>query len=219
MSFSSIVGIDEVGRGALAGPVLVAAASIPAKFRGTEDLGELRDSKRLSAVQRERWFDYFKNNPAVFFAVARVLPRRIERMNIAAAANLAAHRAFTRLCEKQGLGPDKCRVYLDGGLFLKSRKLQPKNARTVVGGDDAIPAVQAASIVAKVARDRYMRRLSKRLPQYGFEAHKGYGTKAHIAALKQRGPSPAHRLTFIRFLRPAPQDSKNLISRRRLSGY
>ena len=181
-----VVGIDEVGRGALAGPVVVAAAAVP---RGlalrNRALGPLKDSKKLSRGQREAWLLHFNDlsdprNGAdrMAFAVARVYPRQIEKRNISRAANAAAERAFLRLCvgETAGSAGVRCRIFLDGGLFLGNGG-QPKNARTVIKGDEKIAAVAAASIIAKVYRDRLMRRLAKKYPAYGFDVHKGYGTR------------------------------------------
>ncbi|MDR3582210.1 MAG: ribonuclease HII [Candidatus Pacebacteria bacterium] len=191
-----VIGIDEVGRGALAGPVVVAAAMVPAgRFRA------LKDSKKLSPWQREAWYAYFKNSGEVRFAVARVYPRGIERLNISGAANRAALRAFTRLMRNTGAGARSAQVFLDGGLFLGSRAAQKSHAPralTVIKGDEKIPAVAAASIVAKVTRDRFMVRLARRWPAYSFEVHKGYGTKIHRAAIAKAGPCEAHRLTFLK---------------------
>ncbi len=194
-----IVGIDEVGRGCLAGPVVVVAAMVRGNFKNPK-LGKLKDSKKLSAKQREAWFSYFKNNSHITYAVARVYPRQIEILNISQAANLAAHRAFSRLARKQALSRGKLgktKIFLDGGLYLKNRASQPSNAKTVIKGDEKIRAVAVASIVAKVARDNFMRRLGKKYPEYGFEIHKGYGTKVHLAAIRRFGPTAAHRLTFL----------------------
>ena len=188
-----IIGIDEVGRGALAGPVVVAAALITDSkaIRKHDTLGKLKDSKKLSATRRWLWFTYFKNNPAIEFSVARVYPRRIENMNISHAANLAAFRACNTIIERHSLHINNTRIFLDGGLFLGNHK-QLTNAKTIVKGDEKIPAVAIASIIAKVERDRFMVRLAKKYPAYGFDAHKGYGTKAHCRALRRHGPSPAH---------------------------
>ncbi|MDP2598744.1 MAG: ribonuclease HII [Candidatus Liptonbacteria bacterium] len=211
-----IIGIDEVGRGALAGPVTVAAVCLPKKMRfpavvpvpyrstgqapaGTQVCLELKDSKKLSPKQRETWFEYLKNHPKINYAVARVYPRQIEKRNISGAANLAAMRAYKHLVHSSkfmvhGAGH---KVVLDGGLFLGSKKAQPENAKTVTKGDEKFGVVAAASIVAKVSRDRAMVRLAKQHPQYGFEIHKGYGTKKHMAAIKRYGPTRVHRLTFL----------------------
>ena len=195
------VGIDEVGRGALAGPVVVAAAALRGgRAPSRRAPGILKDSKKLSAARREEWAAFFSAHPRhAVFALARVYPRQIERRNISQAANLAAARAFRKLEAIARLGKNTP-VFLDGGLFLgsgASRAAFGARAKTIVKGDEKIAAIKAASIVAKVRRDGLMRRLAKRYPAYGFEVHKGYGTAAHRAALRARGPSPAHRLTFI----------------------
>ena len=205
-----VIGIDEVGRGALAGPVLVAAAALAvdshgrvahAPFRG------LKDSKKLSAPQRELWARELKSSPAARFAIARVYPRGIERLNISGAANRAAASAYAQLLKKHEISA-RTPVFLDGGLYLgsKARQLSAATARagakkviakTVIKGDEKIPAVAAASIIAKVARDAFMARLAAKHPQYGFAIHKGYGTLAHRRAIQKNGPCAAHRLTFL----------------------
>jgi len=198
-----IIGVDEVGRGALAGPVVVGVALmkrnvIPAKagIQGFK-LGKLHDSKQLSPKQREAWYAYFKENSAVDFAVARVYPHGIEKMNISKAANLAAIRAYKKLsAHSYELADKEINIFLDGGLFL-GNGAQPKNAKTIIKGDEKIQAVAIASIVAKVTRDRFMVRLAKNYPEYGFEMHKGYGTKKHYKALKKHGPCEVHRKTFL----------------------
>ena len=196
-----VIGIDEVGRGSLAGPVMVAAVAVPTDGKWLKTNGvscKLRDSKKLSHRQRGEWFGYFKNHPKIVYAVARVYPRQIEKRNVSQAANVAALRAFRRLVTRYSLFSTRYQVFLDGGLFL-GRGRQPQNAKTVIKGDEKIRAVAAASIIAKVHRDRAMVCLAKQYPQYGFEIHKGYGTKAHLRAIKKHGPSEAHRLTFLRF--------------------
>ena len=222
------VGIDEVGRGSLAGPVVVAAVSIPTDLRFTNYDLRLRDSKKLTARMREEWFRYIKAHPRIRWVVARVYPRGIERMNISRAANLAALRAYRRLVANCKGQMAKARILLDGGLYLGNirrttriphlsekvrdgltrknisvnlRTHQYISASTITRGDEKFTAVKLASIAAKVTRDRYMVRLAKRHPQYGFEVHKGYGTKMHFAAIRAHGPSKEHRLTFIGFLK------------------
>lgn len=222
-----IVGIDEVGRGSLAGPVAVAAFCIP---KGTSirnnKLGKLRDSKKLSAKQREAWFDFLKDYPRAHYAVARVYPRQIEKRNISRAANLAAQRACTRLLAQCQVSGARCQVFLDGGLYLGNktknirvyRRNNPRlpspdgsgrmagtarlsacmTVRTVIRGDEKIKVIAMASIVAKVLRDRGMVKMAKKYPRYGFEIHKGYGTKAHLAAIRKYGASSFHRSTFLR---------------------
>ena len=188
-----IIGIDEVGRGSLAGPVVVAALAIPQNIElRIKNLGlKLRDSKQLSPIQREKWFDYLKNHPKISYATASMAQKIIDRINIPQAANLAATKALKKLNSKFYILNPK--IFLDGGLYLNSNGL---NSKTVIKGDEKITAVKLASIVAKVTRDRYMVRLHKKYPQYGFDAHKGYGTKRHKLAINKFGTSPIHRLTF-----------------------
>lgn len=199
-----MIGIDEVGRGSLAGPVVVCAVALPAGWRPvctsimTRHNGgrgaALRDSKKLSPRQREAWYAYLVSHPRVRYALARVYPRVIEKKNISKAANTAALRAYKKLVADRGHARHK--VLLDGGLYLGNGG-RPSNAKTVVKGDEKFTSIKIASIIAKVSRDRLMARLAKKHPIYGFEVHKGYGTKIHLAAIKKHGPSPAHRLTFL----------------------
>lgn len=202
-----IIGIDEVGRGSLAGPVVVCALAIPRGLRLcpelVEGLPKLRDSKKLSASQRERWAAWVKTQPDIRYMVARVYPRGIERMNISQAANLAATRACVRLAiSHKPLANSRVRVLLDGGLYLKwsnvNSQMSNVHTRTVVRGDERYTAIKLASIVAKVARDKFMNKLHECYPRYGFATHKGYGTKRHIAAIKKFGPSEIHRATFVK---------------------
>lgn len=188
-----IVGIDEVGRGPLAGPVVVGAVLMSASLKF--DCVGLRDSKKLTERAREDWVRRIKGHPGVFFALARVAPKTIDRINISRAANLAALRAFGRLAGKHKLTSDNCAVYLDGGLYLGNGRGRLAG-RTVIKGDERIPVVALASIIAKVHRDAIMVRQAKDLPGYGFEIHKGYGTRAHRSAIRRLGPSRVHRLTF-----------------------
>ena len=195
-----IIGIDEVGRGPLAGPVTVTALAVPANYKLQKPNSKLRDSKKLSAKQRELWFDYIKKNKKLFYAISSVSPRTIDKINISKAANLAATRALRRLLMKHRLPRNKIKIFLDGGLKIK----QPLstflstfyNPHTIIKGDEKIPAIALASIVAKVTRDRKMRKLHKKYPKYGFNKHKGYGTKKHIKAIKKHDLTDIHRKTF-----------------------
>lgn len=196
----SIVGIDEVGRGALAGPVMVSAVFLPQRLNlNKRNISKLRDSKKLTPRAREEWFGYIKANKEIFFAVARVYPRGIEAKNIARAANIAAFRAFTKLMELAPIKSHNFKVVLDGGLYLsKAPAFKPKLIKTVIRGDEKFNAIKLASIAAKVTRDRYMTKLHRVYPAYGFDIHKGYGTKRHFRAIRRHGVSPAHRLTFLK---------------------
>ncbi|MFQ5676889.1 MAG: ribonuclease HII [bacterium] len=204
-----VIGSDEVGRGALAGPVAVGAVAVPRGVR-CQVSGvrcKLRDSKKLTQRQRGLWFEYFKSHPRIIFTIAWVYPRQIEKRNIAKAANLAAMAPN----DKHFALSAKHAVYLDGGLYLGNNRRQARTLRgptrtklsngivavTMPGGDEKFNAIKIASIIAKVTRDRAMVRLAKKYPRYGFEMHKGYGTKAHMRAIKRHGPSKHHRLTFI----------------------
>ena len=121
-------------------------------------------------------------------------------MNISRAANVAAFKAYKKLIACSSVRIARTQIFLDGGLFLGNGE-QPKNAKTIIKADEKIPAVAIASIIAKVARDRFMVRLEKKYPTYGFEVHKGYGTKAHYKALRKYGSCDAHRRTFLRSMK------------------
>ncbi|MBI2037162.1 MAG: ribonuclease HII [Candidatus Liptonbacteria bacterium] len=183
------IGIDEVGRGALAGPVLLVALAFPRShpFRG------IRDSKKLTPRGREEWLGRFRRDPRIVWASATSAPRTIDRMNIRRAADRAARRSYLRLTTRY---PElaSARVVLDGGLSLGPSIRHTAHVR----GDERFRAIASASIVAKVRRDRLMNRLHLRYPRYAFDVHKGYGTAMHARALRRHGPSDVHRLTFIR---------------------
>ncbi|HXK35346.1 MAG TPA: ribonuclease HII [Candidatus Paceibacterota bacterium] len=186
-----LIGIDEVGRGCLAGPVVVAAVMIA---KGMKFPKGLRDSKRLSEKQRSEWLLYIKNNPKIFCASAVVSPAVIDRINISQAANLAALRALSKFLRPIGR---KIKIQLDGGLYLKNKDYQKNfNAETVIKGDEKINAIKLASIVAKVKRDKMMKRLGNIFPEYCFEIHKGYATKLHREAIKKNGLCEWHRRSF-----------------------
>jgi len=176
-----VAGVDEVGRGPLAGPVLAAAVILdPA-----DSIPGLRDSKRLSALQREALYREIGHR-AIAVAVGRAEPAEIDALNILRASLLAMQRAVAGLA----LRPDV--VYVDGN---QTPSLDVPVV-AVVGGDDLIAAISAASIVAKVLRDREMVALAARYPEYGFEGHKGYATSVHLDALRRFGPTPLHRRSF-----------------------
>lgn len=174
-------GVDEAGRGPLAGPV-VAAAVIPGNKL---DLKGIRDSKRLSEKKREQWYEDITQR-ARSWAVSIVGVEDIDEMNILRASLEAMRRAVNDL----GFIPEM--VVVDGHM-TPSLDL-PMQA--IVGGDDIIPAISAASVLAKVTRDRLMRELDLQYPQYGFAKHKGYPTARHLEALQEHGPCPAHRRSF-----------------------
>ncbi len=181
----AVCGIDEAGRGPLAGPVYAAAVILP---EGLVIPG-VNDSKKLSAKKRETLFDVIQEKAAAW-AVARASVAEIEEKNILGATLAAMRRAASAL----SLPPDAALVdgNRDPDLNIPTR--------CVVGGDGRCACVAAASILAKVSRDRYMCELDKQYPQYGFAKHKGYPTRAHYEAILRFGPSPVHRMRFLRNL-------------------
>lgn len=206
MAIKYVIGIDEVGRGPLAGPVVVAALAIKKGFniKRNKSLPKLKDSKKLSVKARELWFDYIKNSQKIFYKIARVYPKMIDRINISNAANLAACRACQKLIKDYKLKPAEYSVLLDGGLYLKSLNFQLKNKnliiKTIIKGDEKIPAIALASIAAKVSRDKLLKKYAEKFKNYRFDSHKGYGTKFHIKAIKKHGVAKIHRLTFLKNL-------------------
>lgn len=176
-----VAGVDEAGRGPLAGPVIAAAVILdPAR-----PLPGLRDSKQLSAPRRERLYGEIVAT-ALAWSIGRAEVEEIDRINILQATLLAMQRAVT------GLQPAAEFAVIDGNRC----PALPVPARAIVRGDSRVAAISAASILAKVARDREMVELDRRYPGYGLAQHKGYPSKAHIAALEVLGPSPQHRRSF-----------------------
>lgn len=189
-----VIGIDEAGRGPLAGPVAVGACiaspRIIRKFR------DIKESKQLAPSLREAWYERLRaaSGEELAFAVSFVSARVIDKKGIAAAIRLALRHALARL----RADPKRCAVLLDGGL-----KAPPEyqKQQTIIRGDATETIIAMASVVAKVERDRLMRRLHKKHPRYGWDRNAGYGTKAHFAAIERYGRSSEHRRTFTRGLR------------------
>ena len=178
-----ICGVDEAGRGPLAGPVCAAAVILP---RGV-DIPGLNDSKKLSPKRREALFEQIVQT-ALAYGIAFGSVEEIEAHNILGATYLAMNRAIESLSISPRL------ALIDGN---RNAGIGTESI-CVVGGDGKCASIAAASILAKVTRDRYMLRQAEQYPQYGFERHKGYGTAAHYAALRQYGPCPIHRPSFLR---------------------
>ncbi len=179
--FELIAGIDEAGRGPLAGPVVAAAVILPEGF----DLPGLTDSKKLSEKRRDRFYPQIRQlATAVGVGVASVV--EIDKINILQATLLAMERAISRL----SCFPDH--LLIDGITPLRLKISQ----QTLIKGDSRSLSIAAASVVAKVVRDRIMYSFSRQLPEYGFSKHKGYGTLQHRQAISQFGPSHQHRKTF-----------------------
>ena len=178
----TVCGVDEAGAGPLMGPVYAAAVILPREA----DIPGLNDSKKLTEKKREALYEIITAQAAAW-SVARVEAAEIDKMDILNARMLAMQKALDGLT----LRPDL--ALIDGnrntGITVPSR--------CIVGGDGKCADIAAASVLAKVTRDRYMRRMAETYPQYGFEKHKGYGTAEHIAALKKYGPTPIHRRSFI----------------------
>jgi ribonuclease HII len=176
-----IAGVDEAGRGPLAGPVVAAAVILD----DLHPIKGLADSKKLTALQRDRLYDEIRGK-ALCFAVAQASVQEIAELNILQATLLAMRRAV------DGLRLPPKLVLVDGNRL----PVLPMRAEAIVQGDDKVAAISAASILAKVTRDRWCLELDLQYPAYGFAKHKGYGTAEHLAALQVHGPCPEHRATF-----------------------
>ncbi len=183
--YKYVCGIDEAGRGPLCGPVFAAACILPIDL----EIEGLNDSKKLTEKKREKLFDVIKEK-AVAYCIASASVEEIDATNILEADLLAMRRAIDGLSVKADF------ALIDGNI---NRDFQIDSA-AVIKGDATSMSIAAASILAKVARDRICIDLDREYPQYGIAKHKGYGTKAHMDALRQYGPSPIHRKKFIRFL-------------------
>ena len=180
---SPVCGVDEAGRGPLAGPVCAAAVILPPEI----EIPGLNDSKKLTDKRRRALYDVIIEN-AVSYGIAMVHEKEIDEINILQATFNAMEQAILQLSVKPAM------ALIDGN---RERPF-PVPVQTVVKGDSLSANIAAASILAKVTRDRYMEEMAEQYPQYGFEVHKGYGTKAHYAALTEHGMSPIHRRTFLK---------------------
>lgn len=178
-----IAGIDEVGRGSWAGPVVAAAVVLPPGWRKPKNLA---DSKLLRPIDREKLARVIKRE-AVSYAIAETSVAVINREGV----GRATQRAFRRAIKDLNVRPD---FHLIDAFYIKY--LPKKSQLPIVKGDEKCASIAAASIIAKVYRDRQMKNLSRQYPDYGFAKHKGYGTKEHQSAIKERGFSPVHRLSF-----------------------
>ncbi|TAH12398.1 MAG: ribonuclease HII [Curvibacter sp.] len=176
-----IAGVDEAGRGPLAGPVVAAAVILD----DLNPIAGLNDSKKLTALRREKLFDEIRAK-ALCCSIAQASVEEIDEINILQATMLAMRRAV------EGLRLKPAKVLVDGNRLPVLEVL----AEAIVRGDATVPAISAASILAKVTRDRWCATLDQQYPQYGFSGHKGYGTAEHLAALKVHGACPEHRKTF-----------------------
>ena len=193
-----VAGVDEAGRGPLAGPVVAAAAILPPRWAQTglpAELSGLNDSKQLSETQREKYFTFLTGCDEIEFGVALVSAAVIDQINILQATHRAMNDALGQL------SPLPPHALVDGRPVKTLRV--PQTA--IVKGDARSYSIAAASVLAKVTRDRLMRELSAQFPEYGFAEHKGYGTAKHLAAIAKHGACPIHRQTFAP-LKPSAQN-------------
>ena len=193
------IGIDEVGRGPIAGPLTVCACAVR---QGIEVLslfpkGHLKDSKKLSEKARisivEKLSPYTENN-SVVFGVGEVSAERLDEIGLSASIKEATAYALKRVHDQNV--PEDSFIFLDGSLKVDEQYAQ----ETIIKGDEKIPEIALASIIAKIHRDTFMKKIADAYPGYGFESHVGYGTKAHYEAIKSKGLTPLHRRSFLKNL-------------------
>ena len=209
-----VVGVDEAGRGPLCGPVVAAAVCykkpdfvIPEEL--AKDFALIRDSKKLSEKQREKMYDLIQEH--FFVGVGIVHADTIDRINILEATFLAMKSAVSDLERSLRVSQSKQNLVLliDGNQKIPNLSMTQE---TVVGGDGTVKSIAAASIIAKVTRDRMILEYDKQYPQYGLAKHKGYGTKVHMDALRKYGPSPIHRMSFKPVLLSIPENANKRFS-------
>lgn len=199
-----IAGIDEVGRGPLAGPVVASSAMFSSdiiKAGLPNSLKDVNDSKKLSEKKREHLFDVLNDFDGVDFGISIIESEEIDRINILQ----ATHKAMSKSLISLQHNPDH--LLVDG----RPVKSLGKSQSAIVKGDSLSYSIGAASIIAKVTRDRMMKKFDLKFPGYGFSSNKGYGTREHLNALNDLGPCSIHRLTFAP-IRKDPQDELNLFS-------
>ncbi len=200
MKFKTVVGIDEVGRGPLAGPVAVCALCLRLnnqnKTFAMAKVKNFRDSKKLSHAQRIKWLEKINEEKAkgnISYKVSFQSNKIIDKWGLSFAINKCLADSLKSLKIK----PEECPVLLDGGLHAPA---EYKNQKTIIKGDEKELAIALASITAKVTRDALLVRLAKKYPGYGLEKHKGYGTREHYKAIKKLGPTAIHRRSFLKGL-------------------
>src|SRR3989338_6005036 len=187
-----MLGVDEAGRGPLAGPVAIGVVAVPERFIVAREFPGLADSKQMSPLTRVKMFRLLQKRMRdgdIQFCVRYTGAERIDVWGLTRAVFSATTRGVHFLAPE----PDGVSIYLDG-LLTAPREY---DQQTIIGGDEAVPIIALASIPAKVARDRLMTRFAKLFPEYGFEKHKGYGTEEHYKALKKHGPCVIHRRSFL----------------------
>ena len=190
----TILGVDEAGRAPLAGPVSVGIVAVAEGFDVSREFPGVKDSKQLTELARERMYEMLLARVGrgdARFRVCYGSHTEIDARGITIAVRRAIRRGVLALAPRARAAD--ARIYLDGLLYAPREYPQ----ETIINGDDLVPIISLASIAAKVSRDRLMKRLARRFPAYGFEKHKGYGTKAHWAALNLHGPCEIHRTTYL----------------------
>jgi len=192
MAMGLVIGIDEAGRGPLAGPVVAAAVVLPEKFHSKrKDLPRLTDSKQLTIAARQEWHRILTTETHYGIGIASVA--EIASINILQATFLAMQRALKNLEISEEL-----EIWVDGNQKPKFENVMPEHVKCFIGGDALHAPVSAASVIAKVTRDRMMQDLYERYPHYGWNSNMGYGSAAHRAAIIKHGPCPEHRALFLR---------------------
>jgi len=192
--YKRVAGLDESGRGPLAGPVIAAAMRIKPRLNSKFKHLQLKDSKKLTPKKREEFYKFLIKNPAIEWGIGRVSEKVIDKINILEATKLAMKKAFKNLnCKLQIANCRKVAfLILDGNFKLDL----PIPQKSIIKADEKVFSCAAASVIAKVTRDRIMKRYHKKYPRYGFDKHKGYPTRLHRRMLKKYGPCKIHRKSF-----------------------
>ncbi len=197
---SFIIGIDEAGRGPLAGPVVAAALFLSSDFNfhtaeNQKEFLKIKDSKKITPKGREKLFDFLTASKDVKYGIGIVTEKIIDEKNILQATLMAMKKAVDDLLKKEPkINLQNSIVLIDGRDIVEDLNLDQK---AIIGGDDKVWSIAAASIIAKVTRDRMMQKYHEKYPQYCFDRHKGYGTKLHFEMIEKYGPCEIHRKTFI----------------------
>lgn len=194
--FNFVAGLDEAGRGPLAGPVVAGVVIINKEFvlnkKGLKDLFGIKDSKQLSEKDREKFYNIITKHSQIKWGVGKASEKIIDQINILNATKLAMTKALKDLAKRFGQRNTAVFLLVDGNMILDNAI----DYKSIVNGDQKVFSISAASIIAKVTRDRAMKKYHKKYSEYGFDKHKGYGTKLHIKNIKKFGPCKIHRKTF-----------------------
>lgn len=195
--YKFLIGIDEVGRGPIAGPVAVGAFLFP-NLKSRNLFKGVKESKQLNEMKREEWYEkiiHARKNDLIDFAVTFQSEKVIDTNGLSFAIKNALKLSIYKIIKKNKIKPNEVLVLLDGGLKAPAEFI---HQQTIIKGDVKEKVIALASITAKVERDRYMHKMAKKHPQYGFDIHKGYGTRGHYEAIKKHGLSSLHRRSFIK---------------------